>query len=125
MAVTPSASVKAALITTLRDQLANGTLELQSASDQVLAIFGLSSTGGTIASQTWTLVFDASVVTGQAAAGAGTTATKARFKDSGGNIDVTGLTVGTTGSGADIILVNTSISSGQSVELTSGTISYP
>lgn len=62
---------------------------------------------------------------GEAAAGAGTSAAKARFKDSGGNVDIDGLTVGLTGSGADIELVNVSITTGQDVELTAATISYP
>jgi hypothetical protein len=51
------------------------------------------------------------------------TAAAARIKDGGGtNIPVSGLTVGTSGS--DINLNSTSITSGQTVTLTSGTISH-
>jgi hypothetical protein len=124
MAVTPSASVKTAIITALRDAVANGTLELQSASSQVLAVFGLNAAAGTVSGSVWTIGFDATTVQGTAAAGTGTTATKARFKDSGGNVDIDGLTVGLTGSGADIQLNNVSISNGQDVELTSAQITY-
>jgi hypothetical protein len=50
------------------------------------------------------------------------TAASARIKDGGGNIIVSGLTVGT--SGADINLNSTAITSGQTVTLSSGTITH-
>jgi hypothetical protein len=51
------------------------------------------------------------------------TAAAARIKDGGGTlIPITGLTVGTSGS--DINLNSTSITSGQTVTLTSGTITH-
>ena len=55
-------------------------------------------------------------------AGATGTAAAARIKDGGGNIIVSGLTVGTSGS--DINLNSTSISSGQTVTLSSATITH-
>ena len=56
-------------------------------------------------------------------AGANGTAAAARIKDGGGtNIQVTGLTVGTSAS--DIILNSTAISSGQTVTISSGTITH-
>lgn len=55
------------------------------------------------------------------ASGSGTAAA-ARIKDGGGTSIVTGLTVGT--SSADIILNNTTISNGQIVTITSGTITH-
>jgi hypothetical protein len=119
MAVTYDASVKTARITATRDAVANGTLEIGTASmASVLATFGLSATGGTVSGSVWTLVLDASTV----AASAGGAAAAARIKDSGGTARITGLTVGT--SGADIILDNTSINSGQNVTLSSATITH-
>ena len=50
------------------------------------------------------------------------TAAAARIKDSSGNIIVSGLTVGVSGS--DINLSSTSITSGQTVSITSGTITH-
>lgn len=123
MAVTYATAVKTARITATRDHFANGTLELLAANDTVLAIFGLSATGGSIAGAVWTLAFDAGTVTGEAGAGGGTAATKAQVKTSGASADLTGLTVGT--SGTDIILDNANIASGQEVTLSSATITHP
>jgi hypothetical protein len=50
------------------------------------------------------------------------TAAAARIKDGGGNIIVSGLTVGT--SGTDIILSSTSITISQTVTITAGTITH-
>lgn len=122
MAVTYDNTVKADRMTATRDAVANGTLEIQAADNTVLAIFGLSATGGTVSTDTWTLAFDATTVTGESGAGAGMTATKAQIKNSGGTARITGLTVGT--SGADIVLDNTSIASGQNVTLSSGTFTH-
>lgn len=122
MAVTYNVAVKTDRITATRDYFANGTLELLAANDAVLAVFGLSATGGTVSGDTWTLVFDASTVSGLAAAGSGTDCTKAQIKTSGGSAHLTGLTVGL--SGADIILDNVNIAEGQDVTLTSATIQH-
>lgn len=119
MAVTYNTAVKTARITATRDYFANGTLEIQDASNNVLVTFGLSAGGGTIAGAVWTITFDASTV----AASAAGTAAKAQIKTSGGSAHLTGLTVGTSGS--DINLDNTSISSGQNVTLSSATITHP
>ena len=124
MSVIYAMAVKTARITATRNAVANGTLELQSSANTVLAIFSLSADGGTISNDTWTLVFDADTVNGETAAGAGTTATKARIKDSSGNVRISGLTVGATGSGADLQMINASISSGQSVTISSATIQH-
>ncbi len=118
MAVTYNAAVKTPRITATRDYFANGTLEIMTAADAVLATFGLNAAGGTIAGSVWTLVFDASPV----AASATGTAAKAQVKTSGGSAHLTGLTVGTSGS--DINLDSTSITSGQNVSLTSATITH-
>lgn len=118
MAVTYATAVKTDRITATRDYFANGTLEILTAADALLATFGLSASGGSISTDTWTLAFDASTVT---ASGTGT-ASKAQIKDSLGNAHLTGLTVG-TGS-EDIVLDNTSINSGQDVTLSSATIQH-
>lgn len=118
MAVTYNALVKTDRITATRDYFANGTLEILTSADAVLATFGLSASGGSISTDTWTLVFDNSTVT---ASGTGTAA-KAQVKTSGGDAHLTGLTVG-SGSG-DIDLDSTSITSGQSVTLSSATIQH-
>lgn len=118
MAVTYTAAVKNARMTATRDHFADGTLEIQDASDVVLATFGLNASGGTIAAGAWTLVFDNSTV----AAGATGTAAKAVIKENGGTADLTGLTVGT--SGADINLDSTSITNGQNVTLSSAVITH-
>lgn len=122
MGVTYNAAVKTARITATRDYFANGTLEIQAADNTVLAIFGLSVSGGSISGDTWTIVFDSSTVSGEAGAGSGMNATKAQIKTSGGSAHLTGLTVGT--SGTDIILDNVNIASGQSVTLTSAAIQH-
>jgi hypothetical protein len=118
MAVTYATAVKTARITATRDHFADGTLEIQNSSNTVLATFGLSGTGGSISTTTWTLAFDASTVTASATG----TASKAQIKNSGGTANLTGLTVGTSGS--DINLDNVSINSGQNVTLSSGTITH-
>ncbi|AIT81600.1 hypothetical protein [Novosphingobium pentaromativorans] len=122
MAVTYNTAVKTARITATRDYFANGTLELLAANDAVLAIFDLSASGGSIAADTWTLGFDANTVAAEAGAGAGTDATKAQIKDSGGNAHLTGLTVGI--SGTDIVLDNVNIADGQNVTLSSAAIQH-
>jgi uncharacterized protein len=118
MAVTYATAVKTARMTATRDHFANGTLEILTAADAVLATFGLSATGGTVATNVWTLAFDAGTVV---ANGTGT-ATKAQIKTSGGAANLTALTVGT--SGADINLNSTTISANQNVTLTSATLTH-
>lgn len=123
MAVNYTTALKTARMTATRDHLANGTLEIQASNGTVLAIFGLSASGGTITDDTWTMTFDNNTVTGESAAGAGTDATKAVVKTSGGVADITdALTVGT--SGADINLTNVNIADGQNVTLSSATLQH-
>lgn len=56
-------------------------------------------------------------------ASASCTAAKAELRDSAGTVVVSGFTVGTSGS--DINLITTSITSGQPVQVTSGSITHP
>ena len=120
-------ATKAAMMTAMRDVVADGTIEILSAANQVLAIIGLSATGGSIASGSgavWTLELDAGGETlGLAAAGVGTSASSARIKSAGGVVQET-LTVTLTGGGGDLQLVNLSISSGQKVIISSATITW-
>lgn len=118
MAVTYTTAMKTARMTATRDNVADGTLEILTAADAVLATFGLSVSGGSIAGAVWTLAFDASSVTASASG----TAAKAQIKTSGGTANITGLTVGT--SGADINLSAVAITSGQTITLTSAAITH-
>lgn len=124
MASTLSTAAKTAAMTAIRDYFANGSLELLAANNTPLATFGLSTAGGSIANDTWTLAFDSSTVQGLAAAGTGTNATKAQVKTAGGTAGLTGLTVGASGSGADIEFDNVNIATGQNVILSSATLQY-
>ena len=118
MPVTYATAAKTARMTATRDHFVSGTLEILTSGDAVLATFTLTNPGGTITNGVWTLAFSNATVT---ASGTGTAA-KAQIKTSGTAANLTGLTVGT--SGADINLSNTSISTGQSVTLSSATITH-
>jgi len=118
MAVTYTNAVKAARMTATRDHFASGTLEIIESPSTVLATFAITAVGGTIGTDNWTLAFDASTVT----AGGSGTADAARLKTSGATIDLSGLTVGTSGS--DINLDSVSITSGQDVTLSSAVITH-
>lgn len=94
-----------------------GTSALSGATG-VLATLTLSATPGTVSGGVLTL----SGVPLSVAASATGTAAKAELRNNAGAAIVTGLTVGTSGS--DINLNSTSISSGQTVTVTSGTITH-
>jgi hypothetical protein len=119
MAVIYNTAVKTSRMTATRDYFANGTLEILDVDNVVLAIFGLSVSGGSVTSGVWTLAFDASTVVASATG----IATKARIKNSGGDAHLTGLTVGTTSS-YDINMSLVSFTSGLDVTLTSATIAH-
>ena len=118
MPVIYSAETKTARMTASRDDVASGTLILMTSADSILATFALTAGGGTVTGDVWTLAFTAGTVT----AGASGTATKATIRNSGTTARITGLTVGTTGT--DVVLDNNVITSGQSVTLTSATITH-
>ena len=124
MAIIYHAAVKTARMTATRDHLAGGTLEIQAASDAVLAVFTIADPGGSVSGDTWTIEYEDSATVGTSAASTGTNATKARVKDSGGTVKVSGLTVGAVDSGADIELDNVNIAEDQSVTLTTSTIQH-
>lgn len=119
MAVTYTNAAKTVRMTATRDHFASGTLEIGTAGmGTVLATFTLTAGGGSIATDTWTLAFVSSSVS----AGNTGTAAAAQLKTSGAVADLTGLTVGT--SGTDIIIDNTSINSGQTVNVTGASIQH-
>ena len=117
MPVTYSAAAKTARMTATRDACADGTLELTTSADAVLASIGLSTAGGTVTSGVWTLTFD-----GPATATAAGTAARARIKNNVGTVVVSGLTVGT--SGADVTINNDIIATGQQVTLNTFTLTH-
>ena len=119
MPLTYSVDAKNARMTATRDACADGTLEILTSADAVLASIGLSTAGGTVAGGVWTLAFD-----GPATASGTGTATKARIKNSSGAVVGSGLTVSATGGSGDVRLDNTSIASGQSVSVSSFTITH-
>ena len=96
-----------------------GTLEICSASyAAILAVLTLSDPCGSVSGDVLTL----SAITADASANNTGTAAIARIKDSDGNIVVSGLSVGTSGS--NINLDSTSITSGQNVSMSSGTLTH-
>ena len=103
--------------TALTGTLVIGTSALSGATG-VLATVTLSPVPGTVSGGVLTL----SNVPLNATATATGTAALAEFRDNAGTPVVTGLTVGT--SGTNIIINATAISSGQAVQVTSGTITH-
>ena len=98
-----------------------GTLEIGTASmASVLAILTLADPSGSAVNGTLTFDFDPDI--SDSSANNTGTAAEARIKDSDGNIIISGLTVGT--SGTDIVLDSVSITAGQTVTLTTGTITH-
>jgi hypothetical protein len=94
-----------------------GTSALSGATG-VLATIALPTTPGTVSGGVLTL----SGTPLSATASAAGTAAKAQFRDNAGTVIVDGLTVGTSAS--DIIVGSTTVSSGQTVTITSGTITH-
>jgi hypothetical protein len=124
MAVVIAAAGRTAMLNALRETVESGSLEILSGSDQVLAVFPLAADAGAVSGNVWALdLFDNSVV-GTAAAGAGTTAAKARFKAAGGAVMLSGLTVSLPAGAGEVKLDNVSISQGQGVSITAAAISW-
>jgi hypothetical protein len=124
MAVTYSTAVKTARMSAVITQIDVGagasTIEIGTTGfASTLVTINLADPSGTAASGVLTFDFDPDVSGTASATG---TAAEARIKDGNGTICISGLTVGT--SGADIILDSVSITSGQTVTLTTGTITH-
>jgi hypothetical protein len=94
-----------------------GTSALSGATG-VLATITLSATPGTVSGNVFTL----SGMPLQTTASTTGAAALAEFRNNAGTTIVSGLTVGTAGT--DIIINSTAISSGQTVQVTSGTITH-
>lgn len=125
MAVTYSTAVKTArmnaVITQIDAGAGPGTLEIGTTGfGSVLAILPLADPCGTAAAGVLTFDFDPDI--SDNSANATGTAAEARVKDSDGTVIISGLTVGL--SAADIILDSLSITAGQTVTLTTGTITH-
>ena len=125
MAVTYSTAVKTLRMQAVADAIdagvGAGTLEIgTTAMGTVLATFQLVEPCGTVSGATLTLDFDPDI--SDVSADATGTAAAAQIKDGGGTVVISGLTVGT--SGTDIVLDNTSITAGQTVTLTTGTLTH-
>ena len=114
MPITYANTQRSARMQVVADALASGSLEITTSADAVLSTHSLAATAGTVSNGVLTLG-----VIGNGTASAGT-AGKARLKNSGGTIVASGLTVGT--SGADVIVSSTTFSAGQTVQVTSLTI---
>jgi hypothetical protein len=97
----------------------NGTLEIGSAGfAATLATIILADPASSVAGSVLTILgvplADTVDVTG--------TAAEARIKDTAGTVVVSGLTVGTVGT--DVIISSTSLTSGDTVTMTAGTITH-
>jgi hypothetical protein len=124
MAVTYAAGLKTSRMQAVVDAIDAGTagkLEIGTAAmAAVLATFTLADPCGTVSGSVLNLDFDPDI-SDTSADGTGTAAA-ARIRTSADADVITGLTVGT--SGTDIILDSVSITAGQTVTLTLGTITH-
>lgn len=125
MAVTYSTACKTArmeaVVAEIDESASAGTLEIGTSSmASVLASFTLADPCGTVTNGVLTFDFDPDI--SDSSANNSGTAAEARIKNGDGTAVITGLTVGT--SGTDIILDSVAITSGQTVTLTTGTITH-
>lgn len=125
MAVTYSTACKTARMNAVVTQIdagaGPGTLEIGTTGmASVLAVLTLADPCGTVSGDVLTFDFDPDI--SDTSADNSGTAAEARIKDSNGTVIISGLTVGT--SAADIILDSVSITAGQTVTLTTGTITH-
>jgi hypothetical protein len=123
MAVTYTAAAKTArmnaVIAEIDAGLAAGKLKIRDSSNVVLVTITLEDPCGSATNGVLTFDFDPDISATAAASG---TAHNAIVTDSDDTTVISGLTVGTTGS--DINLDSTSITSGQTVTITAGTITH-
>lgn len=123
MAVTYETAVKTARMQAVVTQIDEGTgagkLKIRDGSNNILATFTLADPCGTVSGAVLTFDFDPDI---SATAGATGTATNAIITDSDDETKISGLTVG-VGTG-DIQLDSTSITNGQTVTITAGTITH-
>ena len=125
MSVTYTNAVKQARLEAVIAQIdasaTAGTLEIGTTGmASVLATFTLADPCGAATNDVLTFDFDPDI--SDLSADATGTAAEARIKNGDGTAVITGLTVGTAA--ADIILDSVSITAGQTVTLTTGTITH-
>jgi len=125
MAVTYSTACKTARMNAVVAQIDAGagtsTIEIGTAGmSTVLAVFDLPDPCGTVSNGVLTFDMDPDLT--DSSANNDGTAAEARIKDGDGTAVITGLTVGT--SGTDIVLDNNVINAGQTVTLTTGSITH-
>lgn len=125
MAVTYSTAAKTARMNAVVAQIDAGastsTIEIGvSGFGTVLAVFDLPDPCGTVTNGVLTFDMDPDLT--YASANDSGTAAEARIKDGDGTVVISGLTVGT--SGTDIVLDNNVINAGQTVTLTTGSITH-
>lgn len=114
-------------MTATRDAGAAGSLQLLTAADAVLVTFTLSATAGSVGevdgAMRWTMTFGAGATGNDTQAATGTgVAAKAIVRDSTNATILSGLTVGTVGTG--VIIDNTSIADGQMVSMSSAYVNH-
>lgn len=125
MAVTYSASLKntrmTAVLNAIDADVGAGTLEIGTTGFvSTLVTFTLTDPAGTVSGDTLTIDCDPDISVSASNSG---TAAEARIKDNSGDIVISGLTVGT--SGTDLIISpSTTITSGQTVNLVSLSIQH-
>lgn len=123
MAVTYSTAAKSARMTAVVNEIDGGAgagkLKIRDSGNVVLATITLTDPCGTVSSGVLTFDFDPDISTTASATG---TANNAIITDSADTTVISGLTVGT--SGTDVILDSVSITSGQTVTITTGTITH-
>lgn len=124
MAVTYSTACKQARLEAVIAQIDAGSgagkLKIRDSGNTVLATIALADPCGSASGATLTFDFDPDV--SDTSADASGTAANAIITDSDDTTIISGLTVGT--SGADINLDSVSITAGQTVTLTTGTITH-
>lgn len=126
MSVTYATEVKTARMQAVADKIDDGAgagklLIGTTGMATTLATVTLTDPCGVAASGVLTLDFDPDISTTGSADG---TAAAAKIVNSSGADRITGLTVTATGGGGDVTLDNTSITAGQTVTITAGTITH-
>ena len=124
MAVNYSTATKTARMQAVVDKIdagaGAGKLKIRNSSNTVLATLTLADPCGTVSGDTLTFDFDPDI--SDASADASGTAANAIITDDADTTIVSGLTVGT--SGTNIVLDSTSITAGQTVTITTGSIQH-
>lgn len=124
MAVVYAAALRtsrmSAVVTAVDAGAAAGKMKIRDGSNVVLATLTLADPCGSVSGDVLTFDFDPDI--SDTSADASGTAANAIITDSDDNVIISGLTVGT--SGTNVILDSTSITAGQTVTITAGTLTH-